>query len=105
MPTKQDFTSQVPNILDVLTSAPIAIVLPWHKAYGEALLYAASEKAGTFIAKAEQEICLRYLELSVSSIQPEETRDLQDAVAVLAQLKKDSTCPCRQPSPNQLGLQ
>jgi hypothetical protein len=105
MPTKQDSTSPAPNVLNVVTSPPIAIVLPWHKAYGEALLYVASEKAGTFIATAEQEICLRYLELSVSSIQPEETRDLQDAVAVLAQLKKDSTCPCRQPSPNQLGLQ
>jgi hypothetical protein len=99
MPTKQDFTSQVPNILDVLTSAPIAIVLPWHKAYGEALLYAISEKAGAFIATAEQEICLRYLELSVSSIQPEETRDLQNAVAVLAELKKDPLGPAASPLP------
>ncbi|MGB8323333.1 MAG: hypothetical protein WCE52_10275 [Candidatus Acidiferrum sp.] len=97
MPTKQDFTSQVPNILNAPSSPPIAIVLPWHKAYGEALLYAACGKAGTFIAKAEQEICLRYLELSVSSIQPEETRDLQNAVAVLAQLKRDPLGPAASP--------
>jgi len=69
---------------------PIVVVLSWHSAYGEALLYAQSDKAATLISKAEQRIFERYLEVaaSPSSLQPEEVRDLWNAVTALSELKK-----------------
>ena len=69
---------------------PIVVVLTWHRAYGEALLYACSDKAATLISKAEQRIFERYLEVaaSPSSLQPEEGRDLRDATMTLSRLKR-----------------
>jgi hypothetical protein len=69
---------------------PIVVVLSWHRAYGEALLYAYSDKAATLIAKAEQRIFERYLEAAASrsSLQPEEGRDLWDATMTLSRLKR-----------------
>jgi hypothetical protein len=69
---------------------PIVVVLSWHRAYGEALLYAQSDKAATLISKAEQRIFERYLEVaaSSSSLSPEEDRDLWNAVTALSELKK-----------------
>ena len=45
---------------------PIVVVLSWHGAYGEALLYAQSDRAATLISKAEQRIFERYLEVAAS---------------------------------------
>src|ERR1700693_2046676 len=67
---------------------PIVVVLSWHRAYGEALLYAQSDKAATLISQAEQRIFERYLEVAASSLQPEEGRDLWNAVTALSELKK-----------------
>jgi hypothetical protein len=69
---------------------PIVVVLSWHRAYGEALLYAQSDSAATLISKAEQRIFERYLEVaaSPSSLPPEEGRDLWNAVTALSELKK-----------------
>jgi hypothetical protein len=69
---------------------PIAVVLSWHRAYGEALLYAQTDRAATLISKAEQRIFERYLEVaaSSSSLPPEEDRDLWNAVTALSELKK-----------------
>lgn len=69
-------------------SKPIFVVPSWHKAYGEALLYADSPESGALIAYAEKEIIIRYLADCSSPIQPEENRDLQKATEVLSQLKK-----------------
>jgi hypothetical protein len=69
---------------------PIVVVLSWHRAYGEALLYVQSDRAATLISKAEQRIFERYLEVaaSPSSLQPEEGRDLWDATMTLSRLKR-----------------
>jgi len=69
---------------------PIVVVLSWHRAYGEALLYAQSDRAATLISKAEHRIFERYLEVaaSSSSLPPEEDRDLWNAVTALSELKK-----------------
>jgi hypothetical protein len=69
---------------------PIVAVLSWHRAYGEALLYAQSNRAAILISKAEQRIFVRYLEVaaSPSSLLPEEERDLWNAVLALSELKK-----------------
>jgi hypothetical protein len=69
---------------------PIVVILSWHRAYGEALLYAQSDRAATLISKAEQRIFERYLEVaaSPSSLQPEEGRDLWDATMTLSRLKR-----------------
>jgi hypothetical protein len=69
-------------------SQPIFLVPSWHKAYGEALLYADSPGSGALIAYAEKEIISRYLADCSSLIQPEENRDLQKATEVLSQLRK-----------------
>jgi len=71
-------------------SEPIFPVPDWHKAYGEALLYADSPERGSLILHAEKEIIARYL-ASSSPIQSEENRDLLQAMAVLSQLKKART--------------
>ena len=65
---------------------PMVVVLSWHRAYGEALLYAQSDRAATLISKAEQRIFERYLELAASSfsLAPEEGRDLWDAIMTLS---------------------
>ena len=69
---------------------PMVVVLSWHRAYGEALLYAQSDRAATLISRAEQRIFERYLEVaaSPSSLQPEEGRDLWDATMTLSRLKR-----------------
>ena len=69
---------------------PMVVVLSWHRAYGEALLYAQSNRAAILISKAEQRIFVRYLEVaaSPSSLQPEEGRDLWDATMTLSRLKR-----------------
>ena len=69
---------------------PIVVILSWHRAYGEALLYVQSDRAATLISKAEQRIFERYLEVaaSPSSLQPEEGRDLWDATMTLSRLKR-----------------
>jgi hypothetical protein len=69
---------------------PMVVVLSWHRAYGEALLYAQSDRAVTLISKAEQRIFERYLEVaaSSSSLLPEEGRDLWNATMTLSQLKR-----------------
>jgi hypothetical protein len=69
---------------------PIVVVLSWHRAYGEALLYAQSDRAATLISRAEQRIFERCLEVaaSPSSLPPEEGRDLWNAVTALSDLKK-----------------
>jgi hypothetical protein len=69
-------------------SKPIFAVPNWHKAYGEALLYADSPGSGALIAYAEKEIISRYLADSSSPIQAEENRDLLQAMGVLSQLRK-----------------
>jgi hypothetical protein len=69
-------------------SKPIFAVPNWHKAYGEALLYADSPGSGLLIAYAEKEIISRYLADSSSPIQSEEGRDLLQAMGVLSQLRK-----------------
>jgi hypothetical protein len=72
-------------------SKPIFAVPNWHKAYGEALLYADSPESGSLIAHAEEEIISRHLADSYSPIQSDEGRDLLQATEVLSQLKKEST--------------
>jgi hypothetical protein len=69
-------------------SKPIFAVPSWHKAYGEALLYADSPGSGALIAYAEKEIVARYLADSSSPIQSDEGRDLLQAMGVLSQLRK-----------------
>src|SRR5580692_12708762 len=78
---------------------PIVVILSWHRAYGEALLYAQSDRAATLISKAEQRIFERYLEVaaSSSSLSPEEDRDLWNAVTALSELKLGSRAPSRHP--------
>jgi hypothetical protein len=68
----------------------MVVVLSWHRAYGEALLYACSDEAATLVSKAEQRIFERYLEVaaSPSSLAPEEGRDLWDATMTLSRLKR-----------------
>jgi hypothetical protein len=72
-------------------SKPIFTVPSWHKAYGEALLYAHSPGSVSLIAYAEKEIISRYLADCSSPIQPEENRDLLQALGVLCQLRKEKT--------------
>jgi hypothetical protein len=72
-------------------SKPIFAVSSWHKAYGEALLYADSPQSDSLIAYAEKEIVARYLADSFRPIQSDESRDLLQATKVLSQLKKAGT--------------
>ena len=72
-------------------SKPMFVLPHWHKAYGEALLYADSPQSDSLIAYAEKEIVARYLADSFRPIQSDESRDLLQATKVLSQLKKAGT--------------
>ena len=60
----------------------------WHRPYAEALQETDVTKLLTFIADAEDAIFDRHLELCISPASMEQSLDLQQAISVLAQLKK-----------------
>ena len=60
----------------------------WHRPYAEALQETDVTKLLTLIADAEDEIFDRHLELCISPASMEQSLDLQQAISVLAQLKK-----------------
>ena len=78
-------------------SRKVAFVIPaWHKAYGEALIHASSPDAATFVARAEQQIVERSIELG-GSIESDESRDLKSAVTVLLLIKNGAYSENRVP--------
>ncbi len=60
----------------------------WHRPYAEALQETDVTKSLTLIADAEDAIFDRHLELCFSRGSMEQSLDLQQAISVLAQLKK-----------------
>ena len=60
----------------------------WHRPYAEALQETDVTKSLTLIAEAEDAIFDRHLELCISPGSMEQSLDLQQAISVLAQLKK-----------------
>jgi hypothetical protein len=62
----------------------------WHRPYVEALFETDEAKLGAAIAEAERSIVGRFLELSISSVETDETLDLQNAAYALTELKKAS---------------
>ena len=60
----------------------------WHRPYAEALQETDVTKLLTLIADAEDAIFDRHLELCISPASMEQSLDLQQAISVLAQLKK-----------------
>jgi hypothetical protein len=60
----------------------------WHRPYAEALQETDVTKLLTLIADAEDAIFERHLELCISPGSMEQSLDLQQAISVLAQLKK-----------------
>ena len=60
----------------------------WHRPYAEALRETDVTKSLTLIAEAEDAIFDRHLELCISPGSMEQSLDLQQAISVLAQLKK-----------------
>ena len=60
----------------------------WHRPYAEALRETDVTKSLTLIADAEDAILNRHLELCISPGSMEQSLDLQQAISVLAQLKK-----------------
>ena len=60
----------------------------WHRPYAEALQETDVTKLLTLIADAEDAIFDRHLELCISPGSMEQSLDLQQAISVLAQLKK-----------------
>jgi hypothetical protein len=63
----------------------------WHRPYVEALFETDEAKLGALIAEAEWSIVGRSLELLISSVETDETLDLQNAAYALTELKKVST--------------
>jgi hypothetical protein len=65
----------------------------WHRPYVEALFETDEAKLGALIAEAEWSIVGRFLELLSSSVETDETLDLQNAAYVLTELKKPPQWP------------
>ena len=59
----------------------------WHKPYAEALMEVEPQRLSRLIVEAERAIFVRYLELCMNP-RPIVSRDLQNAVYVLIDLKK-----------------
>ena len=60
----------------------------WHRPYVEAFFGTDEAKRGTTITEAERAIVDRFFELSISSVETEEMRDLQNAADAITELKK-----------------
>jgi hypothetical protein len=60
----------------------------WHKPYAEALMEVEPQRLSSLIVEAERAIFGRYLELCMNPRPIEISRDLQNAVYVLIDLKK-----------------
>ena len=60
----------------------------WHKPYAEALMEVEPQRLSSLIVEAERAIFSRYLELCMNPRPIEISRDLQNAVYVLIDLKK-----------------
>ena len=60
----------------------------WHKPYAEALMEVEPQRLSSLIVEAERAIFGRYLELCMNPRPIEISRDLQNAVCVLIDLKK-----------------
>jgi hypothetical protein len=65
----------------------------WHKPYAEALMEVEPQRLSSLIVEAERAIFGRYLELCMSPRPIEISRDLQNAVYVLIDLKKSIENP------------
>ncbi|MGB7438466.1 MAG: hypothetical protein WBR26_13265 [Candidatus Acidiferrum sp.] len=63
----------------------------WHRPYVEALFETDEAIRGALIVQAERAIVGRFLELLISSVETDETLDLQNAAYVITELKKAST--------------
>jgi len=62
----------------------------WHRPYVEAMFETDEAILETLIAQAERAIVGRFLELLISSVETDETLDLQNAAYVVTELKKAS---------------
>ena len=62
----------------------------WHRPYVEALFETDEVILGALIAEAERAIVGRFLQLLISSVETDETFDLQNAAYALTELKKAS---------------
>jgi len=60
----------------------------WHKPYADALMEVEPQRLPRLIVEAERAIFVRYLELCMNPRPIEISRDLQNAVCVLIDLKK-----------------
>ena len=60
----------------------------WHKPYADALMEVEPQRLSRLIVEAERAIFVRYLELCMNPRSIEISRDLQNAVCVLIDLKK-----------------
>jgi hypothetical protein len=76
------------NVLDGLNHQNFFISEKWHRPYAEALIEAEPARRSHLIVEAEHAIFSRYLELCDCPGPFECSRDLQNAIDILIQLKK-----------------
>lgn len=77
------------SFADTPTSSKCLFVIPaWHKPYADALMESDGARLPAVINRAERAILARYISVCDCPISFEESVDLQNAVAVLNQLKE-----------------
>jgi hypothetical protein len=79
-----------PRAVKIRTRRPMFVSQKWHRLYAGALMETDSVRLSLFILVTEEAIFARYIELIADDCKSDEIADLQNAIAVLSELRESN---------------